>query len=295
DGPRHRLLSTAEQTEDTGSTGGHCSLEGNGKQPADQQQRQQHPQRPEKQQDKDQQQQHPLVVLREEPPFEEDGQQGHAWRDRSGVDFRAPLSWYGTALAALPYDPHHDLLWVCSDDADLAARAELGVPVAATGGGEVRSVRGTSWTAVLRQVQQQEEEEARRQEKKMKEKEEKDQQQQQHHFGGDEGARLRCVGCPSGAVPPRGAAPMGVPSSPAPSSTAAPLASTSRLASASLPPAASSTAPSAAAAAVPVLTPSQQQLLAAHGLLADWFIMQRADVLLASNSTLSFTAAMLNE
>ncbi|KAG2436412.1 hypothetical protein HXX76_006716 [Chlamydomonas incerta] len=143
--------------------------------------------------------------LRDSPPFESDGQQGGAWTDKSGVDFRVPLDWYGGALRALPLDPARDVLWVCSDDSQLARS------------GEVCGFRATSWSVA---------------------------------------AADAAAGRSPAAAPEPGAEPRC----------------------------------SAARAPTPWC-----QLVNDHAMIADWFVMQRADVLLTSNSTFSFTAAMLSE
>lgn len=42
------------------------------------------------------------------------------------MDFRVPLDWYGDALRALPLDPGgRDVLWVCSDDSQLALSRQV--------------------------------------------------------------------------------------------------------------------------------------------------------------------------
>ncbi|PNH05340.1 hypothetical protein TSOC_008416 [Tetrabaena socialis] len=169
--------------------------------------------------------------MREAPPFECDGEQGYAWSDRSGVDFRAPLFWYRAALEALPYDPAADLLWVCSDDAQLAGEPQ------------VCGLDATSWTAVLR----------------------------------------RC----SEAIPGCSAATA--------AACTADACQTGGHRGDDAGPAAAGRDGSVAPAQLLVLSAEQVQLVSQHPLLADWYIMRVADVLMTSNSSLSYTAALLNQ
>ncbi|KXZ52341.1 hypothetical protein GPECTOR_10g973 [Gonium pectorale] len=193
--------------------------------------------------------------LRDSPPFEVDGQQGHAWRDKSGVDFRVPLDWYGAALADLPYDPDRDLLWICTDDPQLAARAEL------------CGVRGTSWAAEAALAAA------------AASADEGPPQRENAHGDSDE---WRAGESLTAGVETLWESPPSPPSedSPQPSTSGPAQHSGSRLRSVG------STSQGPA---------ELLRLVSEHALLADWFVMRRADVLLASNSTLSFTAAMLNE
>ncbi|KAG2454598.1 hypothetical protein HYH02_000439 [Chlamydomonas schloesseri] len=156
--------------------------------------------------------------LRDSPPFEIDGQQGGAWTDKSGVDFRVPLDWYGDALRALPLDSGRDVLWVCSDDRELALS------------GQVCGFRATSWPAAAAAAM--------------------------------EAAAAAAAGA---TVTKPGEAAVGEAPRQAP-----PGRATMR--------------------AAPWI-----QLVREHAVIADWFVMQRADVLLISNSTFSFTAAMLSQ
>lgn len=84
---------------------------------------------------------------RTEPPFEEGGEEGDAWDEVSGANFRAPLEWYAHTLSQprLLGQPAEgggcgveavggngfavgdgDLIWVCTDDPQLAAAPAVG-------------------------------------------------------------------------------------------------------------------------------------------------------------------------
>jgi hypothetical protein len=228
-----------------------------------------------------QQQQQQQAALRTHPPFEEG--QGHAW-DGQGCDWRAPAAWLAAALAALSLDwSSGDLVWVCTDDTDLArhperllqdlppAAAEPALPGAPPAAGACGS-RGVGNRAGA-------------------EEGDGDEKQPKRWRGQADHHQPAMATAAPAAAPPMVSwtsllAGFGQTNGSCSSGGAA-LGAAERFFS--LLKATAGTDSTDGSGNTAGNSSSGDMAL-----IADWFLMTRADVLLASNSTLSFTAAMAN-